>query len=100
MLHGWENRAAVPTPSTLPGVPFPATMLLVHTRARGSTTVPKVGQADGQVQGVIGALPPAQKNPTGHTTPLAFVEPSGQPQPGAAAQGEQADAAGSHGAAP
>ena len=94
MAHGCSKAPA------LPALPLPATGPLVHTSARGSVSAPGAAQAAGQVHGVGGAAPPAQKNPAAHTAPLALVEPGAQPQPGAAAQGEHAEAVGSHAAAP
>ena len=45
------------------------------------------GQAAGQVQGVGGAAPPAQKTPLPQGAPPGEVEPAAQPHPGAALQG-------------
>ncbi len=43
-------------------------------------------------QAALPALPPLQKEPTGHREPLAEVEPGAQAKPGSAEQGRQLEA--------
>ena len=77
----------MPAPSAPPTAALPARVEDVHTRPWGSDTVPLPGHAEGQVQGVGGAAPPAQKEPLGQSAPAGAVEPAAQPLPGRDAQG-------------
>jgi hypothetical protein len=82
-----EKVAAAPKPSVPPEALLPARVEDVHTRPAGSAVVPLPLHAAGQVQGVGGAAPPAQKKPGLQGAPSGAVEPAAQPLPGRAAQG-------------
>ena len=91
----------MPVPSAYVEVPLPTSVEVAQARpCQGSAEAPGTGHAEGQVQGVGGAEPPAQKKPRGHSKPLGEVDPAPQANPGAAVQGPEQEALDNPGAAP
>ena len=75
--------ATVPWPLAKDALPFPANVVTFQMQG-GSALSPTPAQFAGVIQGMAGAVPPAQYDPTGHCVSNPFT----QEYPGAGAEGQ------------
>jgi hypothetical protein len=85
------NSADVPTPSTQPLAPLPASVL-VYQKQGGCAVRPSTLQAVAGEQGVSELLPPMQKNPTGQGMMAPVTGEQWEPEGGEEAHGTGAEA--------